>query len=204
MIDRATEGVARAERGDQTYVPVKSFERPLMASRIIANNVQVTYAVFALGLTAGIFTVVVLVLNGVSIGAGFALYASKGIFNQIGAFVLPHSVFELSAICIAGGGGLLLASAILLPGALTRREALVVKGRRAIRLIAASTLLLVFAGLIEGLISPRTDVPLAAKYVVAGLCAAVLLAYVSLGRRNGAEEPAEEFGYSDARALSSR
>lgn len=204
MIDRANEGVTRAKRGDHTYIPVKSFERPVMASRIIANNVQVTYAVFAAGLTAGIFTVLMLVFNGVSIGAGFALYATKGIFNQIGSFVLPHSVFELSAICIAGGGGLLLASAILLPGALTRREALVVKGRRAIRLITASTLLLLFAGLIEGLISPRTDIPLGAKYAVAGICAVVLLAYVSLGWWGGDEEPAEEFGYSDARALSSR
>ena len=168
MIDRAEEGVARARNGDKTYVPVKEFERPVMASRIIANNVQVTYSVFAFGITAGILTVLMLVFNGVSIGAGFGLYASKGIFNQIGEFVLPHSVFELSAICIAAGGGLLIASALLLPGAHTRAEALVIKGRRAIRLIAVSTALLLFAGTIEGLISPRTDIPLWVKWSIAG------------------------------------
>jgi uncharacterized membrane protein SpoIIM required for sporulation/uncharacterized RDD family membrane protein YckC len=204
MIDRVNEGAVRAQQGDSTYIPVKSFERPVMASRIIANNVQVTYAVFALGITAGIMTALTLILNGVSIGAALALYATRGIFFQIGTFVLPHSVFELSAICIAGGGGLLIASALLLPGALTRREALIVKGRRAIRLIAASTLLLVFAGLIEGLISPRTDIPLGVKYAVAAVCAVALLAYLSLGWWGGAEAPAEEFAYSDARALSSR
>ena len=204
MIDRAEEGVLRAQRGDKTYVPVKEFERPVMASRIIANNVQVTYAVFAFGITAGILTVLMLVFNGVSIGAGFGLYASKGIFNQIGEFVLPHSVFELSAICIAAGGGLLLASALLLPGELTRAEALVVKGRRAIRLIAVSTLLLLFAGTIEGLISPRTDVPLWVKWSIAGACAVALLAYVSLGWRPGEEAAGEEFAYSEPRALISR
>ena len=204
MIDRANEGVMRARSGDKTYVAVKEFERPVMASRIIANNVQVTYAVFAFGITAGVLTVVMLVFNGVSIGAGFGLYASKGIFNQIGEFVLPHSVFELSAICIAAGGGLLLASAILLPGELTRSEALVIKGRRAIRLIAVSTMLLLFAGTIEGLVSPRTDIPLWAKWSVAGVCAVALLAYVSLGWRAGSEAAGEEFAYSDARALISR
>ena len=204
MIDRANEGVERARNGDKTYVAVKDFERPVMASRIIANNVQVTYAVFAFGITAGILTVLMLVFNGVSIGAGFGLYASKGIFTQIGEFVLPHSVFELSAICIAAGGGLLLASAILLPGELTRSEALVIRGRRAIRLIAVSTMLLLFAGTIEGLISPRTDIPLWVKWGVAGACAVALLAYVSLGWRTGEEDGGEEFAYSDARALISR
>ena len=204
MIDRATDGAARARSGDRTYVAVKDFERPVMASSIIANNVQVTYAVFAFGITAGIFTVLMLVFNGVSIGAGFALYASKGIFSQIGEFVLPHSVFELSAICIAGGGGLLIASAILLPGEVTRREALVVRGRRAIRLIAISTILLIVAGTIEGLISPRTDIPLWVKWSVAGACAVALAAYVSLGWRSGEGAPEEDFAYSEARAFISR
>ncbi len=204
MIDRAHEGVARARRGERTYVAVKDFERPVMASAIIANNVQVTYAVFGFGLTAGLLTVAMLIFNGVSIGAGFGLYASLGIFRQIGEFVLAHSVFELSAICIAAGGGLRLAQAILLPGPLTRREALVAHGRGAIALLAASTMLLVLAGLIEGLISPRTDIPLGVKAAVAGLSALALGAYVSLGWRAAEPGPSEEFGYSDARALISR
>jgi len=147
----------------------------------------------------------ILLFNGVSIGAALGLYATRGIFSQIGEFVVPHSVFELSAICIAGGGGLLLASALLLPGALTRREALVVKGRRAVRLLAASVIMLIFAGTIEGLISPRTDIPLGIKFGIAGLSAVALLSYASLGGRGTTDDHvAEEFGYSDERALISR
>lgn len=205
MIDRANEGVARAKRGDRTYIPLSSFQRPVMASTIISNNVQVVFVAFALGITAGVLTVVLLLFNGVSMGAAMGLYASRGIFSQIGEFVIPHSVFELSAICIAAGGGLLLGSALLLPGALTRREALVVKGRRAVRLLAAAVIMLIFAGTIEGLISPRTDVPLGIKFGIAGLSALAILSYASLGGR-GAEDAnsGEEFGYSDERALISR
>jgi uncharacterized membrane protein SpoIIM required for sporulation len=185
-------------------VTVKDFERPVMASAIIANNVQVTYAVFAFGITAGILTTLMLVLNGVSIGAAFGLYASKGILHLILEFVAAHGVLELSAISIAGGGGLLIASALLLPGPLTRREALVVKGRRAIKLIAASTLLLIVAGTIEGLVSPRTDVPASLKFAVSAATAVLLAFYLSRGRGAHEEPPAEESAYNEARALISR
>ena len=78
-----------------------------MASRIIANNVQVTFGAFAFGITAGLGTLALLLFNGVSLGGVFGLYASKHILPLLVAFVAPHGVLELSAICIAGGGGLL-------------------------------------------------------------------------------------------------
>src|SRR5690242_674081 len=138
MIDRAENGVAREQTG-AGYITISDLERPVAATEIIKNNVQVTYLTFAAGITAGVGTVLLLVFNGISIGGAIGLYHSKGIAHQILAFVAPHGVLELSAIAIAGGGGLLLALAILLPGALTRREALVMQGRRALRLITVST-----------------------------------------------------------------
>lgn len=205
MVDRANEGVVRARAGDRTYVEIKDYLRPIAASRIISNNVSVTYATFALGITAGIGTIAMLIFNGISIGAVLGLYATKGIIGQIGEFVIPHSVFELSAICIAGGGGLLIAAALLLPGAMTRREAIVINGRRAIRLIAASTLLLLMAGTLEGLISPRTDIPIGVKLAIAAGCAVLLLVYILFGGRGMTDvEPGERYAYSDARAFNSR
>src|SRR5204863_9498045 len=153
MLDRAEAGVERAKRGDG-YIEDPQVFRPVMASSIIANNVQVTIAAFAFGVTAGIGTLLLLLFNGVSLGGVFGLYASKGILSLLLAFVAPHGVLELSAICIAGGGGLLLAAGMLMPGDRTRREALVENGRRAIKLIGGSTVLLVIAGTIEGLVSP--------------------------------------------------
>ncbi|MGH7718962.1 MAG: stage II sporulation protein M [Gemmatimonadaceae bacterium] len=203
MLDRAEEGVARAREG-KGYIDIRDEERPVMASAIATNNIQVTYAAFASGITAGIGTLLLLVFNGVGIGAAVGLYASKGIAPLILEFVVAHGVLELTAICIAGGGGLLIGSAILLPGALTRRAALVVRGRRALTLIAGSTLLLVPAGLIEGLISPREDVPAAWKIAVAAASALAIAGYVMLGRRQPLEAPTEISAYSDARALISR
>jgi uncharacterized membrane protein SpoIIM required for sporulation len=196
MIDRAETARVRAERGEG-YIDIPEIMRPAAASGIIANNVQVTFAALAGGMTAGVLTVLLLVTNGIFLGGVHGLYVSKGIGDLLLAFVAPHGVLELTAITIAGGGGLLIASALLLPGALTRREALVVRGRRAIRLIAASTLLLVIAGAIEGFISPRETWPLGHKLAVALATGVFLLVYLALGRGGAEEGPGEEHGYRE-------
>lgn len=180
MLDRAEGGIQRARAGTG-YIPDPQMFRPVMASGIIRNNIQVTFVAFASGITAGIGTVLILLFNGVSLGGVFGLYQSKGILSLLMAFVAPHGVLELTAICIAGGGGFLIAAGIVLPGRRTRRRALAENGRRAIRLLTASTVMLLIAGAIEGLISPIPYWPLELKLMVAGVTALLLYAYLRLG-----------------------
>jgi uncharacterized membrane protein SpoIIM required for sporulation/uncharacterized RDD family membrane protein YckC len=193
MLDRAEEGVRRAREGSG-YIPDPQIFRPTMASQIIANNVQVTFGVFALGITAGLGSALLLVLNGVSFGGVLGLYQSKGILALILAFVAPHGVLELTAVCIAGGAGFLLASALLLPGRRTRRRALVENGRRAIRLVAAATVLLLVAGSLEGFVSPIPWWPFSAKLAVSAATLVLLVLYLSAGRarRPAAVQPAND------------
>ncbi|HSQ28393.1 MAG TPA: stage II sporulation protein M [Gemmatimonadaceae bacterium] len=193
MLDRAEEGVTRARQGTG-YIPDPQVFRPVMASRIIANNVQVTFAAFAFGITAGIGTLVLLLLNGISLGGVFGLYASKGILALLVAFVAPHGVLELSAICISAGGGLLVAAALLIPGDRTRRRALVENSQRAMRLIAASTLLLIVAGSLEGMVSPIPNWPLWLKLAVSATTVLLLVAYLQGGvsRKASAGEGGED------------
>jgi uncharacterized membrane protein SpoIIM required for sporulation len=190
MHDRAEAGVKRARDGDG-YIEDPQVLRPVMASSIIANNVQVTFAAFGFGITAGLGTALLLLLNGVSLGGVFGLYASKGILSLLVAFVAPHGVLELTAICIAGGGGFLLAAALLLPGPRSRRRALAENGRRAIRLIAGSTFLLIIAGAIEGLVSPIPWWPLSLKLVVSALTAVFLFVFLRSGAGKRAAAPLE-------------
>jgi uncharacterized membrane protein SpoIIM required for sporulation len=202
MLDRAEEGVERAKH--QTgYIPDPEVFRPLMASRIIANNVQVTFAVFAFGITAGLFSVLMLVLNGVSLGGVMGLYQSKGILKLIVAFVAPHGVLELSAICIAAGGGFLIAGAMLVPGDRTRRRALVENGRRAMKLIAASTLFLIVAGSLEGMVSPIPNWPLWGKLAVSATTLVLMILYLAGGAQWRRATPAAESvpGVPEARPL---
>jgi uncharacterized membrane protein SpoIIM required for sporulation len=195
MIDRAEVDAARARAGDKRYIDVADYERPILATRVISNNVQVSFFAFASGLTAGVFTVYLLLVNGIMLGSVLGLFGTRGVLPLITDFVIGHGVFELIAICISAGAGFVIAGAILLPGARTRGEALVQQGRRALRLLSAAALLLVFAGLIEGLISPRTDLGFQFKLAVAILSGLLVLVYASLGRRASADESLEVSAY---------
>jgi uncharacterized membrane protein SpoIIM required for sporulation len=181
MLQRAESGVRRAKEGEG-YIDDPQLFRPVMATGIIANNVQVTFAVFAGGVTAGLFSIFLLVTNGISMGSVVGLYASKGIARLLLAFVAPHGVLELFAICVAGGASFLVAAGILLPGTRSRRTALIENGRRAIRLIAVSTLLLLVAGTLEGFVSPIEWWPLEGKLAVSGTTLVLLVVYLRGGR----------------------
>jgi uncharacterized membrane protein SpoIIM required for sporulation len=111
----------------------------------------------------------------------FGLYGSKGIATLLLAFVAPHGVLELTAICIAGGAGFLLAAALLIPGDRTRRRALVENGRRAIRLVTGAAVLLLIAGTLEGMVSPIPWWPIEWKLSVSALTAIFLYAYIRSG-----------------------
>ena len=203
MLDRAEAGVKRAADGSG-YIEDPQVFRPVMASGIIRNNIQVTFVAFAAGITAGIGTALALVLNGVSLGGVIGLYQSKGILPLLMAFVAPHGVLELSAICIAGGAGFLIAAALLIPGRRTRRRALAENGRRAITLIAGSTLLLLVAGTLEGLVSPIPYWPIEWKLSVSAITAMALYLYLRGGTATPmnprAEEPVSIFQLSGSSA----
>ncbi len=201
-----TEILARAEEGEQRsaagrgYVDVPEVFMPVMASGIIANNVQVTFLAFAGGILAGIGTIVLLVVNGVHLGAVAALFGNHGLALHLWSFVLPHGVIELTAICIAGGAGLWLGSALVLPGRQTRSAALVERGREAVSLLLGTTMLLVIAGLIEGFISPSA-LPVAVKLSVAAVSAVMLAAYLGFAGRPTprAAEPRDATGRDQSR-----
>src|SRR5437879_3635645 len=68
MIARARAGAGRRADGGG-YAEAPSMYLPVVASRIITNNVQVAFFAFAFGITAGIGTLLLLTLHGLFLGA---------------------------------------------------------------------------------------------------------------------------------------
>ena len=180
MLARARAGAEHRAQG-VGYAQQPSMYLPVIATGIITNNVQVAFLGFAFGITAGIGTVLLLVFNGLHFGAVLGLFANYGLAGWLLTFVAGHGVLELSAIFIAGGAGLLVARALLAPGDLTRRDALVLAGRQAVRLVGASVLLLGLAGTIEGLLS-ASDAPAPFKFATSGATVVLLILYLASGR----------------------
>jgi uncharacterized membrane protein SpoIIM required for sporulation len=123
------------------------------SSFLFTHNIQVAFLAFALGLTLGIGTVILLFVNGVFLGALAVAYEAKGHAVWFWAWILPHGVPEISAICLAGAAGLLLGRALVAPGSRSRADALRVEGRLAVRLVLGTLPIFVAAGIIEGTLS---------------------------------------------------
>src|SRR5437773_11343541 len=179
MIARARAGAGRRAEG-VGYAEAPSLSLPVVASTILTHSVQVAFFAFAFGITAGIGTLLLLTLNGLFFGAVLGLFANYGLAGWLLTFVAGHGVLELTAIFIAGGAGLLVARGLIAPGDLTRRDALVLAGRRAARLVAAAVLLLCLAGTIEGLLSASDAAP-AYQFAVSAASAVLLACYLASG-----------------------
>jgi uncharacterized membrane protein SpoIIM required for sporulation len=188
MIARAEAGASDAAHG-RGYAEMPSPYLPVVASSIIANNVQVAFVAFAFGITGGIGTVWVLLFNGLSFGSVVGLFANYGLAGWLLTFVAGHGVLELTAIFIAGAAGLMIARALVAPGDAPRRDALVVASRQAVLLVAFATLLLLLAGTIEGLLS-ASDAPAAIKFAVSA-SSALLLALLALAGRRASRPTAD-------------
>lgn len=152
MRERAAAAESRSARG-QKYVTIDAADRPGVAISLITNNVRVALICFAGGVFFGIGAFVLLAINGLQLGAAAAHFANVGRLAYLGEFIIGHGPLELLAIWTAGAGGFLLGRALVAPGPWHRRDALVLAGREAGPLIGSAVLLLVVAGLIEGLLS---------------------------------------------------
>jgi len=108
------------------------------SSFLFTHNIQVSFLVFALGITFGVGTASMLFYNGVPLGALAMQYHQAGEDLFFWAWILPHGIPELTSIFIAGGAGLLLARGLLLPGRRRRRDALVAEAKRAARLVVGT------------------------------------------------------------------
>jgi uncharacterized membrane protein SpoIIM required for sporulation len=149
------------------------------ASAIMTNNIQVTIYTFAFGAFFGLGTLFYLAYNGANIASVVALTYRAGFGNDLVTFMVGHGVIELSCIFISGGAGLLIGSAMIMPGDMTRADALKTRGMEAVRLMMGVAVLLVVAGTIEGFISPAAINP-RIKYTIAALTGVTLYSYLLL------------------------
>lgn len=181
MIARAETAAENLTEG-RGYAETRKEYRPEMAAFIITNNITVSFGTFVGGMTGGLLTAWLLFTNGMMLGLVMGLFQNYHALLYLLTFVLGHGVLELTAIFISAGAGFRVAKALIAPGDLTRRDALVVEGGIAARMIGAVVTLLAIAGTIEGLLSASAAAPVW-KFGVSGATALFLVLYLSNGYR---------------------
>jgi len=157
--------------------------KPAASSGIMTNNISVAFLTFAMGISAGLGTIAILVNNGVMIGVlGVACWLNN-MSLPLWSFVAAHGVLELPAIFIAGAAGLRIAQGMLFPGLLSRGDSLAKSGGEAVRLVLGTIPILIVAGCIEAFISPSPEVPWQMKFTLAAAIAVIFFGYLFFAAR---------------------
>lgn len=131
-------------------------ERIHMSAFYIQHNTSIAFLCFATGVFLGLGSIYFLIYNGVFLGSIIGYLVSIGLGPHIGEFITAHSFLELNAIAIAGAAGMKLGLSLLQAWRDYSKDSLMSSKGNILTLVAASSIMLFLAALIEANISPST------------------------------------------------
>lgn len=175
MYDPANERIGRPRQSDTDF---------MMFGFYIYNNVSIALRTFAWGLVFGVGAILILLFNGVYLGAIVYHLTNIGYGSTLYTFVIAHGSLELTGLAFSGAAGLILGFSLLKPGNKSRGEALKLAAIRAIRIMLGVIIMLVLAAFVEAFWSSIRWFPDWVKYVVGGtLWVLVFYYFLFVGRR---------------------
>ncbi|WP_380872600.1 stage II sporulation protein M [Sphingomonas sp. DBB INV C78] len=154
----------------------------IFATFLFTHNAQVAIFAFALGFAFGVPSSLLLVYNGCMMGAFFALFVPHGLGEELGGWLAIHGTTEMLAIILAGAAGLRIGRTVAFPGARTRLRAAAEAGRASATVMAGVVVMLMVAGLLEGIGRQRIDND-AIRYAIGGAALLLWLLYFYWPRR---------------------
>ena len=122
----------------------------VFATFLFTHNSQIAIFAFALGFAFAVPTVLLILYNGLMLGAFYAIFEAKGLGPNVIAWLMIHGTTEIFAICIAGAAGIRIGMAIAFPGSASRTDSAVQAGRTAAIAMVGTVIMLAVAGLLEG------------------------------------------------------
>ena len=171
------------------YDPNKGHFLAAFATFLFTHNAQVAIFAFALGFAFCIPSGILAVLNGLTLGAIFALFATHGLGFQLGGWLMIHGVTELFAVTLACAAGIKIGWALAFPGQQSRLDSASAAGRQGAVLMIGVVIMLFVAGMLEGIGRQviRNDL---ARYAIAAATGVIWLTYFYLPRARIADHGA--------------
>jgi uncharacterized membrane protein SpoIIM required for sporulation len=157
------------------------------ANTFFAHNALVTVLCMGLGMLAGAPVIILLVVQGIAIGALLALHHNRGLGLDFVAWLSVHGALEIAALLLAAGVGLKLGEAILFPGPMNRIDNIAAHARQIESLVLVTLVLLLAAAVMEGFVRQSVQSTSARLLVGAGTVLAMVF-YVVSARRSGGRD----------------
>lgn len=152
----------------------------MMYFSITYNNVKVAFFAFALGLFTSVATAILLINNGIVLGAWLILFYSQGLFSLSLTTIMLHGTLELSAIVIAGGAGIYMGNGWLFPGTYSRIESFKRTAKQGTKIVLGIVPVLMVAGFIESFLTRHVEWPIAVRGSIIVVSALLIFGYYVL------------------------
>ncbi len=177
-------------------------ERPFAANSffgasLFANNTRVGILAFASGPLLAVPTLLLLLYNGLILGAFCSMFVGTAQQTMFLAWIIPHGIPELLAIVLCASGGLTMGLSVVAPARAGRAASLRSAARDAVALVLAALPLFVLAALIESFVR-QSRWSTAARFLVAALVTLALCAYVWIVARLARRAPAVDTSFLEA------
>jgi len=140
------------EKGDPFGV-YKHTDSVIMFLGIAFNNIKVAFIAFVLGIFFSVGTVLLIMQNGLMVGAFLQFFVAKGLGKQAVLAIFIHGTIELSVIVIAGCAGLILGNALLFPKTYSRWESVTKGGRDGMKIVFGLVPFFILAALLESFVT---------------------------------------------------
>ena len=177
--------VEKIEKGDERIDAID--KAAAFGAFLYTHNIKVALLAFSLGALTIVGAYWLVFFNGVLLGAVATSYALAGVSGFFFAWVGPHGALELPAIVFGSAAGLRLGEAFWMPGRMSRGSAVRMAFPSVWRMLIATGLTLIFAGIVEGSFSQFSSktFPIPLKISVAILLFVSLVGYLFIRGAEG-------------------
>ena len=149
----------------------------LMFLQITTNNIKVSFMAFASGLLTSFATGLVMLQNGIMVGAFQTFFAQHGLLWESTTAIWLHGTLEISAIIVAGAAGIAMGNGWLFPGTYSRLYSFRRGAMRGLKIVIGTVPLFCMAGFIESFLTRHTEFSDAVKLSIILLSAAFIVYY---------------------------
>ncbi|HRH38011.1 MAG TPA: stage II sporulation protein M [Flavobacteriales bacterium] len=153
-VDMTLENIKNGKAMD-VYASADEGEMFLM---ITTNNIKVSLLCFVLGIFASFGSALMLLQNGVMVGAFQYFFYQHGVLEVSALTLWVHGTLEISAIIIAGGAGYCLGNGFLFPGTLTRGESFRRGAKTGLKVVIGLIPVFIVAGFLESFVTRHAPV----------------------------------------------
>lgn len=142
------------------------------------NNSYVSLIMFVSGIFFSIGPVILLLKNGIMLGAFEYYFFSKGLGVESILVIWIHGTLEISAIIVAGGAGLVLGHGLLFPRTFTRFQAFKNSAKDGTKIAIGIIPIILLAAVFESFVTRHTNMPLWLSITILGASLFFMIWYV--------------------------